>query len=85
LVFARWKTVVFVNGCFWHRHRGCERAGNPKSNRSFWRQKFTANVRRDKANYAALAKMGWKVVVLWQCEVKTARDAVGKLKRHFRR
>jgi len=84
LVFARWKTVVFVNGCFWHRHKGCNRCGTPKSNRAFWQRKFAQNVRRDAQNYAALSALGWGVVVLWQCEVKTTDEAIRKLRPHFR-
>lgn len=83
LVFAKWKVAIFVNGCFWHRHAGCKRASNPKSNRAFWSRKFRENVRRDVTNYANLAELGWKVVILWQCEVKTVEDATEKLKPHF--
>ena len=84
LVFARWRTVVFVNGCFWHRHPGCKRAGAPKSNQAFWRRKFRENVRRDTKNYAELLGRGWKVVVLWQCEAKDLDQAAKALRPHFR-
>lgn len=83
LVFRKWATVLFVNGCFWHRHRGCKKASDPKTNIQFWQAKFTENVRRDKANYRLLKKAGWRVVVLWQCQVRTIEEAESVLKRHF--
>ena len=83
MVLPRWKTVVFVNGCFWHRHPGCRRTTIPKSNVEFWTEKFRANVERDKRNYAMLVEMGWRVVILWQCEVKTIDAATEILRRHF--
>jgi DNA mismatch endonuclease, patch repair protein len=69
LIFPKWKTVVFVNGCFWHRHPGCKRTTVPKSNAEFWRRKFRENVRRDRANYVRLSELGWRVVILWQCQL----------------
>jgi DNA mismatch endonuclease (patch repair protein) len=85
LVFAKWKIVVFVNGCFWHRHEGCKRATVPKSNTAFWKQKFDTNVRRDRSNYDRLAALGWRVVVLWQCQLGTPETAARHLSRHFRK
>ncbi|WP_441256157.1 very short patch repair endonuclease [Bradyrhizobium sp. 482_C4_N1_1] len=69
LVFPRWKTVLFVNGCFWHGHRGCRRSKLPASNVDFWREKLAKNARRDRKNYAALRKIGWHVEVIWQCQI----------------
>src|SRR5882724_1435559 len=69
LVFPKWKTVIFVNGCFWHQHRGCKRAALPKSRIEFWRTKMGRNMQRDQANYSRLAEMGWRVVILWECEL----------------
>lgn len=83
LVFRKWATAVFVNGCFWHRHRGCKKSSNPKTNVQFWQAKFAENVRRDKTNYRLLKKAGWRVVVVWQCQVRTIEDAASVLKRHF--
>lgn len=83
LVFPRWKTVVFVNGCFWHRHPGCKRATVPKTNARFWQQKFARNKRRDAANYARLQALEWRVIVLWQCEVKTLELAQAAIRNHF--
>jgi DNA mismatch endonuclease (patch repair protein) len=75
LVFTRWKTVVFVNGCYWHRHPGCRRTTTPKSNTTFWNQKFFENSRRDADNYNTLRRCGWRVLILWECQVKTAEQA----------
>lgn len=83
LVFRKWKTVVFVNGCFWHQHPGCRRAAEPKSNRIFWRKKFKANTSRDTENYARLKALGWRVIILWQCEVRTLEQAAAALKSEF--
>jgi DNA mismatch endonuclease, patch repair protein len=86
LVFPRWKTVVFVNGCFWHQHPGCKRTTVPNSNASFWRRKFRENIRRDATNYARLATLGWRVVILWQCELGrpgTLQRATDLLKSRF--
>lgn len=83
LVFARWKTVVFVNGCFWHRHKGCKRTTVPKSNVAFWKRKFLENERRDAANYAQLSALGWRVVIIWQCQAKNIDSASAILARRF--
>lgn len=82
LVLPKWKTAVFVNGCFWHRH-GCKRTTVPKSNSTFWLQKFGENTKRDAANYAVLADMGWKVVVIWQCEIGSVEHAIALIRQHF--
>jgi DNA mismatch endonuclease (patch repair protein) len=85
LVFPKWKTAVFVNGCFWHRHSHCRKASNPKTNRVFWQRKFKENVRRDLNSYACLTEMGWKVVILWECEVPTVEQASAVISSHFQR
>ena len=70
IVLPRFKTVVFVNGCFWHRHSGCKRATTPATNVDYWQTKFERNVTRDARNQAELEKMGWRVVIVWECELK---------------
>ncbi|MFP6901892.1 MAG: very short patch repair endonuclease [Opitutales bacterium] len=77
LVFPKYNTVVFVHGCFWHRHEGCPRATMPSSRVEFWRNKFERNVARDEDNQRALRGLGWRVIVLWECEISTikAREA----------
>jgi DNA mismatch endonuclease, patch repair protein len=68
LVLARHRTVVFVHGCFWHRHSRCRYAYHPKSNRAFWSDKFSANVQRDLRNQRRLRELGWRVLVVWECQ-----------------
>src|ERR1700733_12819 len=88
LIFPKWKTTVFVNGCFWHGHTGCSRAKLPKSRLDFWRRKRRENARRDRVNYARLAKAGWRVVILWECELGrpgTIEKAISLLKIRFPR
>lgn len=69
IVLPKYGSVIFVNGCFWHRHPRCKYAYNPKSNIEFWVKKFDENVIRDKNNYSLLKKDRWKVILLWECEV----------------
>lgn len=83
MVLRRWKTVIFINGCYWHRHRGCRKATTPKSNVEFWEAKFAGNQKRDQRNYRQLAKLGWRVVVLWQCEVESIDEAMARLRALF--
>lgn len=68
LVFPGRRTVIFVHGCFWHRHHSCRQATTPKSNKAFWLSKFRANTRRDKIKQAQLQAQGWRVIVVWECE-----------------
>lgn len=65
----RRRFALFVNGCFWHRHRGCPRATTPKTNRRFWRTKFDANSRRDRRQASRLRRLGYHVWVVWECQV----------------
>jgi DNA mismatch endonuclease (patch repair protein) len=73
LVFPRVKKVIFVHGCFWHRHTGCSKSTIPKTRRTFWCSKFNANVARDAHNEAELRKLGWDVSVIWECETQDER------------
>ncbi|WP_423598655.1 very short patch repair endonuclease [Roseateles sp. MS654] len=75
LVLVRHKAVVFVHGCFWHRHHGCNIATTPKSNTEFWLRKFERNVARDQRNIRALQDLGWRVYVVWECELASAVKA----------
>ena len=65
--------VVFVHGCFWHRHAGCSKASVPKSNVAFWRAKFEENVRRDRRTTRALRRDGWRVLTVWECQTTERR------------
>ena len=69
LVFRKRRTVVFVHGCFWHRH-GCKKTTHPKSRQDYWEAKFANNVARDKRNLAQLIDDGWRVFVVWECETE---------------
>ena len=69
IVLSRYRTTVFVHGCFWHRHEGCRNATTPSSNRGFWQAKLAENVRRDRRNMEDLRKAGWRVSVVWECDV----------------
>ncbi len=80
IVLPRWRTVVLVHGCFWHRHKGCVRASVPKTRRDFWMKKFRGNVRRDRANRIALEAMGWRVIEIWECDVRSQSFVAGLLK-----
>ncbi len=75
LVFPRYHTVVQVYGCFWHRHKGCKLASDPKSNMEFWSKKFTANVERDRQDVLKLALLGWRVIIVWECSTNTTAKA----------
>lgn len=75
LVFPRFRTVVFVHGCFWHRHQGCNIATTPKSNTEFWLEKFKKNVERDSRVTKSLQALGWSVLVVWECELSSAKKA----------
>lgn len=76
IVLPKYKTVIFVNGCFWHAHEGCKWFVRPKSREEFWESKFKCNIERDCRNYAALRDMGWKVIIVWECEIRHAnKDA----------
>lgn len=69
IVLPKYKTVIFVHGCFWHRHKGCSNATMPSTNQAFWKEKFKQNVERDKREQAELEKRGWKVIVVWECKI----------------
>lgn len=73
LVFAKYRVVVHVHGCFWHQHSGCRFAYMPVSNRDFWQTKLRQNVARDARNDVALAALGWRSITVWECEVTDER------------
>ena len=70
IVLPKYKTVIFVHVCFWHRHPGCSRATTPGSNTDFWQKKFCRNVERDKEHVHELERLEWNVIVIWECELK---------------
>jgi len=73
IVMKKYGTVIFIHGCFWHSHQGCRRATIPKTNREFWEKKLKGNLERDKKAREQLSQMGWKVIVIWECEVKNGK------------
>ncbi|OXN01430.1 DNA mismatch endonuclease vsr [Bifidobacterium vansinderenii] len=76
VVLPKWHAVVFVNGCFWHMHEGCSKHTMPKSNVEFWTAKLTRNRERDRRQHAELEAMGWRVIVVWECELgKAVRES----------
>jgi|SRR5665213_107822 len=72
LTFLRKRKVIFVHGCFWHRHKGCAKASTPTTRADFWQEKFDSNVARDRRVTKALKREGWKILVVWQCELKNS-------------
>lgn len=74
IVLKKYKTVIFVNGCFWHVHKGCKYFVLPENNRDFWKEKLNANKKRDEKNIAELEAQGWKVIIVWECELKTEKE-----------
>jgi DNA mismatch endonuclease, patch repair protein len=70
IVFTKKRKVIFVHGCFWHQHAGCPRAVMPRTNRSYWQPKLAGNVTRDRVVGENLRNVGWKVLVIWECEIK---------------
>ena len=81
IVLPRHKTVIFVHGCFWHRHSGCKIATTPKTNTEFWVEKFDRNVVRDARTREQLEGLGWRVIVVWECELRSANQVVGAVRR----
>lgn len=84
IVFPKYRTVVFVHGCFWHRHQGCSKATIPDANHAFWQEKFSCNVERDALNIAQLQLLGWRALVVWECEANDG-SALARLARLIRR
>ena len=82
IVIGRLRTVIFVHGCYWHRHPGCRLAYTPKSNVEFWLAKLEGNAARDARNQDRLTELGWQVIVIWECETRervVLRERLAKL------
>lgn len=86
IVLPKYKTVIFVNGCFWHGHEGCKYFVWPKNNAEFWKVKISGNIQRDAQSICQLEDHGWKVIVVWECELKkTNRETtLTKLTAHLK-
>lgn len=83
IVLPKYRTVIFVNGCFWHKHEGCKYFVWPKSNPEFWREKIEGNVERDKKKATELIEKGWRVITIWECELKSKDRAKTLEKLYF--
>ena len=80
IVLPKYKTVIFVHGCFWHRHENCKYASIPKTRKEFWESKFKANINRDNLNQANLLLRGWKIIIIWECQLKgDIKKLIGEL------
>lgn len=77
IVLPKYKTMIFVHGCFWHRHEGCKDATIPKTRTEFWLDKFEKNVKNDILNQEKLKNLGWNVIVIWECEIE--KDFIGTM------
>jgi DNA mismatch endonuclease, patch repair protein len=79
ICLPKYKTVIFVHGCFWHRHKGCKFATTPKSKIEFWKDKFEKNIIRDRKNTNLLKNLKWRVIVIWECEITNETKLKKKL------
>ncbi len=79
IVLPKYKTVIFVHGCFWHRHQNCKYASTPKTRQEFWNKKFNENINRDKINQENLSSKGWKIIIVWECETKNIENLRDKI------
>lgn len=75
IVLPKYRTIIFVHGCFWHRHKGCKRCTTPSTNRNYWLPKLEKNIVKDKEHRKKLKQMGWRSIVVWECEINN----IGKL------
>ena len=76
IVLPRYRTIVFVHGCYWHRHQGCPNATTPKSRTEFWGKKFSDTVKRDQRKAKELERLSWHVIIVWECELKRNPQAI---------
>ena len=73
IVLPKYKTCIFVNGCFWHGHEGCKYFVWPKNNAEFWKEKISRNIERDVRTYKELGQLGWKIITVWECQLKSGK------------
>ncbi len=83
IVMSKYKTAIFINGCFWHQHKGCKKCTTPKSNVDYWDKKLKRNVERQKQNVVALKELGWRVVIIWECQAKDNDFLLNKFEKIF--
>ena len=83
IVLPKYRTVIFVHGCFWHRHRGCRYTTTPSTRVDFWQKKFDDNVERDKQKTDELRQLGWRVLIVWECETRDPEKLMKRLRKYF--
>ena len=83
IVLSKYRTVIFVHGCFWHQHQGCRASKRPSSRTEYWEAKLNRNMERDSLNVSRLRSLGWRVVVIWECETKDKQTLLMKLKQEI--
>lgn len=81
IVLPRLRAVIFVHGCYWHRHKGCKYAYTPKTRIEFWQRKFDDNVERDKQVLKSLRKRGWRILLAWECQISNKKTLAGRVTR----
>ncbi len=84
IVISKIKSVIFINGCFWHQHKDCKRQVMPKTNVPYWRKKLKHNIEKQKKDIKELEKAGWRVIIIWECEVKNRKQLLNKLKNELK-
>jgi len=85
IILPKYKTAIFVHGCFWHHHDNCRAAALPQTNYEFWKNKMETNIKRDRKNQKDLKKLGWKILVIWQCQIKNRALFEKTMKRIIKR
>lgn len=80
IVLPKYKTIIFVHGCFWHQHAGCRKSRRPTTNIEFWNTKLDKNMKRDKQTETELKNLGWNILTVWDCEIKDEELLIEKLK-----
>lgn len=80
IVLPKYRTAIFVHGCFWHQHRNCGKSRRPSSNQEYWNKKLDENISRDKRKEDELSQLGWRVAIVWQCDTSDLDVLSGKLK-----
>lgn len=84
IVLPKYKTAIFVNGCFWHGHEGCKYFRLPKSNVEFWKEKIGRNIERDRESMQALLDLGWKIIRVWECELRNKANREDTLNKIYK-
>jgi DNA mismatch endonuclease (patch repair protein) len=84
IVLPKYKAAIFVHGCFWHQHPNCPRSEKPSTNKSFWEKKLYGNRERDRKKIKQLRELGWKTLVLWQCQIKKRRTLHNQLQKFLK-